>query len=268
MEQVGWRIAAATVVGTSHIRANTPCQDSHEIRLLPSNEGEVLLLVASDGAGSAPHSDRGSKLACLELVKLAQHFLKNEGRVATLTKPAVHEWLEAVANAIGILANQDGNTIREYACTLLGCLISSTHAAYFQVGDGAMVVRSGEEEWSYVFWPQHGEFINTTHFLTDPSSLENFEYDMRADAIEEIAVFTDGIESLVLHYASQTVHAPFFNRIFSPVRSIEQTGQNAEISDKLGAYLESDAICQRTDDDKTLLLASRLTATQKSIIST
>ncbi len=76
--------------------------------------------------------------------------------------------------------------------------------------------------------------------------------------MDEVAVFTDGIESLVLHYATQSVHAPFFDQIFQPVRSLSEGGFNPVMSERLDAYLSSALICDRTDDDKTLLLASRL----------
>jgi hypothetical protein len=126
------------------------------------------------------------------------------------------------------------------------------------VGDGAIVVREGPEEWCYIFWPQHGEYINTTRFITDTSSLDQLEFTVTANAIHEVAMFSDGIEPLVLQYATNTVHSPFFNQMIAPVRGLSQPGFDTPLSQHLSTYLSSPLICSRTDDDKTLLLASRL----------
>jgi hypothetical protein len=83
------------------------------------------------------------------------------------------------------------------------------------------------------------------------------KFEHRHGSIDEIALLSDGIEPLVLHYASQTVHAPFFNRMFGPVRRSEVIGEDRALSQNLEGYLASPAILERTDDDKTLVLATR-----------
>src|SRR5262249_55760269 len=113
-------------------------------------------------------------------------------------------------------------------------------------------------EWCYIFWPQHGEYINTTRFITDASSLDQLEFTIAANVIHELALFSDGIEPLVLQYATNIVHSPFFNQMITPVRGLSQPGFDIPLSQQLSTYLSSPLICSRTDDDKTLLLASRL----------
>ena len=73
----------------------------------------------------------------------------------------------------------------------------------------------------------------------------------------EIALLSDGIEPLVLHYASRTVHGPFFDCMFGPVRRSQAIGEDLALSQDLEGYLSSPAILERTDDDKTLVLAMR-----------
>jgi hypothetical protein len=126
------------------------------------------------------------------------------------------------------------------------------------VGDGAIVIRPRGDNWCHVFWPQHGEYINTTVFITDPTALGRFEFGVNKNPIDEVAAFTDGIEALVLHYATESVHDPFFDSVFPAVRALSTAGYDEALSEKLGQYLGSPTICNRTDDDKTLLLASRL----------
>ena len=200
----------------------------------------------------------GSNIACRELLDNIRAFLEDGHSIAELTRETALGWLENSAAAIVHAAGREGLAIREFACTLISAIVSPTHAVFLQVGDGAIVIRPRGDDWTYVFWPQHGEYINTTVFITDPAALLRFEYSSRPDLIDEVAVFSDGIEALVLHYASQTVHAPFFDGVFPAVRALPHPGWNEELSAKLMAYLASPVICDRTDDDKTLLLASRL----------
>lgn len=216
------------------------------------------MLITSDGAGSASHSDVGSHLACKELLDSIRLYFADGNRVSDLTRGVVLGWLENATAAIAQAAERAEADVRQYACTLLAALISPSHAAYLQVGDGAIVVRSDSDGWAYVFWPQHGEYINTTVFITDPAALKKFEFEVARSSIHEVATFTDGIESLVLQYATQTVHGPFFDMIFDPVRKRLNAGLDEELSEQLKAYLASEKICSRTDDDKTLLIASRL----------
>jgi hypothetical protein len=258
MDLQDWRVVAASAIGTSHLKTDTTCQDAFAHDVLGS-ECDIVVLIASDGAGSASHSDRGASLACSELLDCVRCFIDDGGQIGAISREVVHGWLESASMRIGHQAQLDELPVREYACTLLAAIVSATHVCFMQVGDGAIVIRPRGDDWAYVFWPQHGEYINTTVFLTDPASLAGFEFSCREDAVDEVAVFTDGIEALVLHYASQTVHGPFFDNIFRSVRTDSGAGFNGELSEKLAEYLASPTICDRTDDDKTLLLATRLT---------
>jgi hypothetical protein len=178
--------------------------------------------------------------------------------VADVTREVALGWLENAAARIAFAAEQEGLPPREFACTLLAAIVSETHTAFLQVGDGAIVIRPRGDNWCHVFWPQHGEYINTTVFITDATALASFEFCANSDVIDEVAAFTDGIEALVLHYATRTVHDPFFDGMFPAVRALPRAGYDEALSEKLGQYLGSPTICCRTDDDKTLLLASRL----------
>ncbi len=257
MELQDWRFVAASTAGTSHSKTLTPCQDSHVIQLVERRQ-TVIVMIASDGAGSAVHSDVGSNLACRELFDNILLYLDDNNCVADISRELVLSWLENVAVAIEHEADFQGKSSRDFACTLLAAIVSDTHAAFLQVGDGAIVIRPRGDDWCHVFWPQHGEFINTTVFITDPSALSKFEFSVGAEIVDEVAAFTDGIEALVLQYSTQSVHSPFFDQMFPAVRSLANSGYDKSLSEKLVEYLDSPAICDRTDDDKTLLLASRL----------
>lgn len=260
MELQAWRAVAASVTGASHLKTGTRCQDSHRLEVI-THDRPVVILIASDGAGSASRSEQGSARACQALHESVRLYLDSGGRVADVSRELAAEWLEGAARGLEQTAEQHGLALREFACTLLVAVVEHDHALFLQIGDGAIVFRvRGEDDWCIASWPQRGEYINTTRFLTEPESRLAVEFVCTALPVDEIAVFTDGLESLVLHYATQTVHRPFFDAMFPIVRAAEVAGFNADLSHQLSGYLASPALSQRSDDDITLLMATRLNA--------
>lgn len=258
MIQRGWRIAAATALGTSHAKDGTVCQDSHACRVFKDHTGRpVAVLVVSDGAGSASRADEGADAACRTIIEAVEVYLANGGRITSIDEDLARSWLETVRAEIAFQATETGSVPRDYACTLLAAVVAEDAAAFLQIGDGAMVVSDDAEEWSWVHWPQRGEYANTTYFVTDDNAAAHLAFDLVERRLTEVAAFTDGIEPLVLHYASKTVHAPFFGTMFGPVRALEVEGIDTELSLGLEQYLASPTVCERTDDDKTLILATR-----------
>jgi len=255
---MNWRIAAASAIGTSHIKTGQPCQDSVRVRLVETSGGPVLISAVSDGAGSAAHSEIGSRAAVTTATYLIENFLEAGGSVDAIGKDTALSWLAQIQAAISMFASESGAPTREFACTLLVAAIAAEGAVFFQVGDGAMVVREkGDEGWAYIFWPQHGEYINTTNFITSNNAAEFLEFAAVSQRIESFSAFSDGIESLVLHYASKTVHDPFFNNMIAPLHEALNEGVDDGLSASLMNYLNSDRVCARTDDDKSLVLATR-----------
>lgn len=253
-----WRIAAASAIGTSHVATGLPCQDFAHCAVIDTAGGPTLVSVVCDGAGSAAHSEVGAWLAASTFAELVDLHFEAGGSIADLTKDQAREWVRLVADALEVRAKESGHSLRDYACTLLAAIVGTRDAAFLQVGDGAIVVSHGEEDgWSYVFWPQHGEYANTTNFVVSANALEVVEFEVAPRRIDELAMFSDGIENLVLHQVTQTVHGRFFDQMMPPVRKAAAPGLDAKLSDGLRSYLGSPRICERTDDDKSLILASR-----------
>ena len=68
-----------------------------------------------------------------------------------------------------------------------------------------------------------------------------------------MALFTDGLQTLALDY-TRAAHSPFFAPMFAALSSETEPGG---LLGPLSAFLESPAVNERTDDDKTLILATR-----------
>src|SRR5438046_1077088 len=71
--------------------------------------------------------------------------------------------------------------------------------------------------------------------------------------IDEVALLSDGLQGLVLRYDDQSSHPRFFGPVFTAARH-EPPGHSARLTAALAAFLNSDRVNQRTDDDKTLIV--------------
>lgn len=256
MAESPWRIAMASSVGTAHLAAAQPCQDAHGHLATVDAEGQpVLVLATSDGAGSAQRAEIGAILACDTFVRLVAAYLEEGGTVEGIGRPLAERWIAGILYRLELQTRQTRAVLRDYACTLLAAVVGAKGAAFLQIGDGAMVI--ADNGWRHVFWPQHGEFANTTTFITSDRAAQAMDFEAHRAPVDEIALFTDGLESLVLHKASRSVHGPFFDSMFASVRKSAASGVDDPLSRALGDYLSSARINERTDDDKTLILASR-----------
>ena len=253
-----WRYASASVAGTGHRRQGLPCQDAAACEVFPSAGGPVLVAVVADGAGSATRSDEGARLACTLLVGAICDTLAEGGGPRAMTREFVGAWLARFQAEIAARAEAAGAMPRDYACTLLAAIVGDDATAYCQIGDGAIVVATPDApgDYCWVFWPQQGEYENTTSFATDPAAPELIAVEVAERPVDEVALFSDGLQRLALHYEGRTAHAPFFRPMFAPVRAAEP-GHAATLSAQLATFLDSSAVNARTDDDKTLILATR-----------
>jgi hypothetical protein len=230
----------------------------------------VLLAVASDGAGSASQSLDGAALAVDRFLRDFGDASRHSGLDA-ITREFVEDWVSRVRAELQGRAETHNLSAREFACTILGAVVGHDRAAFFQIGDGAIVVsnRTEPDDYGWVFWPQHGEFANQTNFITQDNALEILEFESEERSVDEIAMFTDGIERLVLNLQDKTAHAPFFRTLFGWLVKTEPpaVGEDIPASEVVSRYLGSKQVNERTDDDKTLILATRRPApTPKDLV--
>jgi hypothetical protein len=248
-----WRSVDGYAVGTSHLESNVPCQDRCEVGVVA--EGRVAVAVLADGAGSAAHAERGAELACAALMDAITNEVAGALDLATIGDHTVRSWLADVrAHIAGEAARQD-HDVREYAATLLACVASDNHTICLQLGDGGIVVRAPGEEFVVAIWPENGEYANQTYFVTDDDAIDRLAI-ARFGRVDDVVVFSDGISRLALDHATRTAFAPFFEPLTRTVRHSDRS--RAQLCADLDAYLGSDAINARTDDDKALAIATRL----------
>ncbi|QQS55010.1 MAG: protein phosphatase 2C domain-containing protein [Candidatus Competibacteraceae bacterium] len=258
----GWRHVHASVVGVAHLADGIGCQDACAAQLLlPGSEPGVLVLAAADGAGSAALSGVGAELSCQTLLTECAAWLATAPLDEDWTPTVAATLFQQVRNALERLAADEGQPLREFACTLLGAVVAADRALFLQIGDGAIVIDAPDTGYRPVFWPQAGEYANETYFVTDATAAAHLEYAILSEPVVEIALLTDGLQRLALHYQTRQAHEPFFRPLFQRLREHPEPGCPAVLVTALERLLADPAINQRTHDDKTLILATRLVAT-------
>jgi hypothetical protein len=184
-------------------------------------------------------------------------YLRQEPSLFGVTEELVRSWLDDwIRRDLYQQASAAGVEVRDFACTLVAAIVGASTSIFLQIGDGAIVVAEGDE-YRPIFWPQNGEYANSTYFVTDELALDNLLF-QRADTppTEEISIFTDGLQSLALRFDTRSAHGPFFSPMFARLRS-ESGGESDALAPLLRDFLTSRRVNERTDDDKTLLLATR-----------
>ena len=255
----GWRYVYASVAGVAHRASGGECQDACAVHWLALPDAPpALLLTAADGAGSAAQARAGAELACQTLLAECATWLA-QTPAAEWTRAVAETLIERVRTALSQRAAETGLPVREFACTLLGAVLADDHALFLQIGDGAIVIGTGDDYWP-VFWPQAGEYANETYFATDAGVAARLEFAASVEPVAEIALLTDGLQPLALHYQTRQAHAPFFRPLFQRLRTASAPGCPNELQTALERFLDTPALNQRTHDDKTLILATRLPA--------
>lgn len=243
-----WRVVPASVIGTSHTRVGTPCQDACDFLRLTVGDEELLLVAVADGAGSAVLSHVGSDEAVrhlLAVIRLAEFDFK------VVTQEQARRWMQEVLNHLTTVAERESISVSQLACTLLLGIVAKTGAVFAQIGDGGWVVER-DGELAPGTWPQNGEFANITTFITTESALDTMQFVRVEGKISAVAGFTDGLQTLALNFAARQAHAPFFTPMFDSVRACDD---ETELIAPLRGFLASESVTSRTDDDKTLVLA-------------
>lgn len=246
------QISAISVIGSSHVKAGSSCQDAFTI----AHAGQWHILVLADGAGSAPKGGMGSRMAACRCA----YFLRQRLNAQSEASPASEkEWRVLLAGAFTesrtLLSNwaaRQNIPIRELSTTLLVAVFGPELVAGGQIGDGAIVALEAGR-YKLLTQPSHGERANETSMLTSKNYGDALHITVQERNVEALALFSDGLEYLTIR--KDVPHWPFFEPVFNYM----DTWGPESLCAELERLLTSDAVLCRTDDDKTLILASRHT---------
>ena len=256
-----WKTALVTVKGTSHQKTDSPCQDycvAHRTK-------NFTILALSDGAGSCKLSHIGSRAACLGFIRGTKTLLRSyqndpDALGRFLSESSEDSWLTVLDCAaqfvVAAAEKRDTNPEESMACTLLGAIIGQSCAIVLQVGDGAWVAETESSGFHPVTWPEHGQYVNETYFITHAGYSEHLQFKVIPNngLLRSLIGFSDGIERLCLDLSEKTAVGGFFR----PLRSLFERQSKVEFEQGFSRFLKSERVTSLTDDDTSIIIASRV----------
>lgn len=208
VDSAEWIVVGASVKGNGHIQSNMPCQDNHIFESLGNGWG---ITIVSDGAGSAEHSELGSRIVVSRGVFHFKKLLEREGWMEKQILPTDVEWLRKsysvlkdIRNDVIMLAKKNDMDVRSLYATCLVVIYSPFGLLSVHVGDGRMGYKSMTGEWKSMMTPHKGEEANQTIFLvSDFWSIPNYEMSgvlvpesiVVREPVKAFALMSDGCEN-------------------------------------------------------------------------
>ena len=270
---MGWKGITRSLCGTRHQQQGLPCQDFGAQWI----GGDVVVGAIADGAGSAKYADLGAKLAVTTLVdylKASDQWLHSHqaswttlppAALAGTTRKCFTKGIKAVQATLQQQAQKRGGTVDDFACTLLAFLATPQWIAALQIGDGFMVIRSDDSSSSptsipsrsnngpyrLLFEADKGEYANQTTFVTSSTVMDTLQTQVVMASPTFICASTDGLESVAIRQRDAFPFPPFFQPLEEYMTETPVPEQDDEY---IMAFLQSERLNQRTDDDKTLLM--------------
>lgn len=255
MSAAPWRVAAASVTGAYHAFRGDACQDRYRLEV---TAGGVLIAVVSDGAGSARFGGEGAAMVCEHVTSALARAI---GRVrprpsrGSLLKccRAVRRGIEAArAQALNEVPPDAG--LYDYHATLVGAVVlPGKGGIFFHIGDGAALAVAADEGRWVMSEPSNGEYSYETYFFTEGNWRRNLRFKLIEPGFDTIFVMSDGVTDVGLknHSSGPQPFMPFFE----PIGRFLAGAGREEGEKALTATLDSDAVREKTNDDKTLVWA-------------
>ena len=249
-----WQAIGASVQGTGHVRQGLPCQDACHWQV----SDEHLVVAVGDGLGSALYADVGAKLAVeTSVTHLAAHLVQAAADDAEAWRYLVQSAYAEVHRQLTACAEEACQPLNAYATTLLVLAATPEWLAVGHIGDGAIIAEFADGRLETISPPVNGEYVNSVIPVTADDFARHIRVRVEPAAVLRAALLTDGIQSLCINLATMTPYRPFFTPFFA---ALDQELDGSATSIELARFLESERICAKTDDDKTLVVLGRLPA--------
>ena len=257
-KMVDWKVVARSSIGVMHQQHKRGCQDFVDYKKLLDNSS-ILVGAVADGAGSAKFSETGSKQAVESAMKFFKELVEELGTEDFGSQPPseelAKEWFtnlqHQVLEKFRQISEKESYSCDDLACTLLVFSATPDWMAAMQTGDGFIVVRYPEGDYNLLFQPDKGEYINETTFVTSKTAVDYMQVKVIEKQLSFICVATDGLER-VAHLKGWKPYRLFFQPLEDYLTNTKDPEQESEY---LEQFLDSEQLNQRTNDDKTILLA-------------
>ena len=279
-KQGEWVVVGASVKGNGHIESNMPCQDNSKFEILGKGWG---VAVVSDGAGSAAHSELGSKVVVERGAFHFKNLVEKEGWMDKNTLPSDAEWLQksyfvlkTIRNEVEMVAKKNNVDLKSLSATCLAVVFSPMGLLAVHVGDGRMGCKTASGGWKAIMTPHKGDEANQTLFLISefwdiPNYVQSGvlvpESIVVREPVEAFAVMSDGCESTAWlctaqnaetgkYYDQNKPFEGFFNPLEETLASFHKDNvPEEERKEKWYKFIESGTKgFVKEQDDKTMIL--------------
>lgn len=279
-KQGEWVVVGASVKGNGHIESNMPCQDNSKFEILGKGWG---VAVVSDGAGSAAHSDMGSKVVVERGTLHFKNLVEKEGWMDKNTLPSDAEWLQksyfvlkTIRNEVEMVAKKNNVDLKSLSATCLAVVFSPLGLLAVHVGDGRMGCKTAAGGWKAIMTPHKGDEANQTLFLISefwdiPNYVQSGvlvpESIVVREPVDAFAVMSDGCESTAWlctaqnaetgkYYDQNKPFEGFFNPLEETLASFHKDNvPEEERKEKWYKFIESGTKgFVKEQDDKTMIL--------------
>ncbi len=242
-------VAAGTVTGVLHERANRPGADAFYYETTKS--GTIVISVA-DGLGSATCGHIGSEITVKEAVFFLKSHLDRDAERKLPTPGTMKRTVRKARTSLERYASLKGHSIHDFATTLLVIAIEGGSVISAHIGDGA-IVGSGDDEISFISRPEHGEYLNEIVPLTSKEWMNHLRINKPKNIFNAIALFTDGCEGASLERLDSKRN-PLPGFFFPLFTYMKDNKDKRKVSRDITNFLNSEKMRSSSDDDKTLVL--------------
>ncbi|MCH5273416.1 MAG: protein phosphatase 2C domain-containing protein [Lachnospiraceae bacterium] len=240
-----------SIVGSSHVTKNSPCQDSHCYQVL--SNGWVTAAVA-DGVGSAKHSEIASKMACDIFIETCKEQITEDTKFSEAKKIIAEAYRKAdlkIKEYVGELED----SITDYDTTLSAVIYDGRKLIYGHSGDGGIVALTYNGDYIKVTEPQKAE--DGICVIPLRAGENHWEFGECEADVASVLLATDGVYDNFMPYLLKGQPVEFYIpliRWFMDNNVIGITEQNRqEVEDSRRSFLCGDS-CKSITDDKTVLV--------------
>lgn len=240
-----------SIVGTSHVKKGTVCQDAHKASVL--DNGWCVAAVA-DGVGSAKHSEIASDMAVSTVIQHCADQIKADSQIDDLEKILKSSYA-AAEKAIQGYVDERGEVITDYDTTLSVVVYDGKTIVYGHSGDGGIVGLRNDGLYVKITNPQKA--ADGICVIPLRAGETHWEFGVAEGEFASVLLATDGVYDTFFPYLLKgqpnEVYVPLI-QYFLDNNVLELTEGNVADVKQIRIDLLNGAAYEPVTDDKTVLV--------------
>lgn len=245
-----------SLVGTSHIKKGTVCQDAHKMSKLMN--GWIVAAIA-DGVGSAIHSEIASDIAVSTVIEILSERIADSNKIEDALSLLPEAYSEA-ENRIEKFADEKGDKITDYDTTLSVVVYDGCNIVYGHSGDGGIVGLTNEGLYIPITKPQKAD--DGVCVIPLRAGEKYWVFGKTDGSYASVLLATDGVYDTFFPYLlkgqANEVYVPLI-RYFLDNNWLDVNDESiASVGESRIEFLKSNAYDSITDDKTIVVLINPL----------